>query len=163
MEIIPRHKYNVLQYLGSAYPKLSIFQKEIIRKQLDERYCSFCGEYIYNPYRRRRIRHYHHLRKKAKFVPLIRQRLSIHPRNQLVEWTRRFPNVMRLLTSEKQLLYYQGCKPHFVHRIPAVHMWTIDEWNLLYPTIFIWKHDGSQRIGYTNYLDYLFTPDLVVV
>lgn len=163
MKIISRHKWDIVGYVGSALPKLSTLQKEMLRKQLEERYCPTCGEYIYNPFRKRKIRHYHHLRRKHKFVPILQQRVHVHPRHQLVEWTRQFPHVMRLLISEKDLLFYRNVKPYFIHRIPVVRMWTIDEWNSLYPTIPIWKDDCVQRVQSIRHLDYLYTPDLMIV
>ena len=162
-EVKPIHKWHILQYIGCALPQLSSLQKEMIRKQLQDRYCPECGEYIYNPFRRRKIRHLHHLQKKKKFVPLLQKRVFIYPHNQLVEWTRHFPNVMKLLISEKDLFFYKSFKPQFIHRIPAVRMWTIDEWNTLHPTIYIWKHDCIQRIQYTKHIDCLFTPDLMII
>lgn len=163
MKVIPRHKWNILDYIGSVLPPLSALQKEMIRKQLEERYCPECGEYIYNPFRRRKIQHFHHLQKKHKFVPLLQKRVLIHPHNQLVEWTRHFPKVMKLMTLERDIFFYKNFKPQFIHRIPAVRMWTIDEWNTLHPTIYIWKEDCIQRIQYTKDMDCLFTPDLIIV
>lgn len=163
MKVIPRYQWKILQYIGCAFPQLSALQKEMIRKQLEERYCPECGEYIYNPFRRRKIRHFHHLRKKHRFVPLLEKRILIHPHNQLVEWTRHFPKVMKLLILERDVFFYKSFKPQFIHRIPAVRMWTIDEWNTLHPTIYIWKHDCIQRIQYTKHIDCLFTPDLIIV
>lgn len=162
--MIPRHKWNIIKYIGCAVPKLSALQKVIIRKQLNERYCPECGEYIYNPFSRRKIRHYHHLRVKHKFTPLAQERLRIYPSNQLVEWTRRSPHVMKLMLSQEDLVFCRGLKPRFIHRIPAVRMWTIDEWNILHPSVHIWKHDCLQRIkNLDGHVDLLWAPDLLVL
>lgn len=161
MKIVPHHRWKVIRYIGCALPVLSAFQHEIIRKQLDERYCPHCGEYIYNPFRRRKIRHYHHLKKKHQFVPLVEQRLVIHPQHFLVEWRRRFPDVMKLILTEKEMFFYNHIKPQFIHRIPALRMWTIDEWNTLNPTLYIWKTDGLTKIKLTPDHEILYTPDLV--
>lgn len=67
---------------------------------------------------------------------------------------------MRLLLSENDMVF---CPPQFIHRIPAVRMWTMDEWNHLYPTLPIWKEDCSQRIKDTYPVDCLYTPDLLVL
>ena len=163
MRVMPRHKWEILQYLGCALPKLSALQKGMIREQLDRRYCSHCGEYIYNPFRRRNIRHFHHLHRKHRFVPLLQQRVFIHAHTQLVEWTRRFPHVMRLLISETDLSFYRGFQPQYVHRLCAVRMWTVDEWNTLYPTLPIGREDCLQRIKRTDHIDCLYTPDLVLI
>lgn len=160
----PRHKWNIIKYVGCALPNLSAFQKSIIRKQLNERYCPECGEYIYNPFNKRKIRHYHHLRTKHKFNAIAHERLRIYPHNQLVEWTRRSPFVMKLITSEEELVFYRGAKPRFVHRIPSLRMWTIDEWNILHPSIYIWKDECFQRLSdKNNGVDFLWTPDLVLL
>jgi len=158
------NKWNIIKFVGCPLPTLSTFQKEIIRKQLNERYCSTCGEYIYNPFRKRKIKHYHLLRNHHKFTPLIQKRLLIHPRHQLVEWTRHFPNVMKLIVSGADLYFYNKYKPQFVRRIPSVRMWSIEEWNNLCPSSFyIWKDDFLQRINTDRLksVDYLWVPDLV--
>lgn len=160
-DITPRHKWNIIRYLGCPSPMLSAFQKKMLRKQLDERYCPRCGEYIYNPFNKRKIRHYHNPRLKHKFLPLLQERLLVHPRNQLVEWTRKFPHVMRLIISEDELLSYKNTRPQFIHRTPSARMWTIEEWNLLYPDVYIWKDDCIQRIRHPTHLDVLWLPDLV--
>lgn len=156
-----RHKWMVLDYIGGALPPLTLLQKTIIRKQLDERYCPQCGEYIYNPYRKRNIRHYHHLHTKLKFEHLFNERILVHPQSKLVEWRRKFPNVMKLIISEKDLYFYNIIKPQFIHRIPALKMWTIEEWNITYPTISIEKEDGLTRFYYKGH-NTLFTPDLIM-
>lgn len=164
MNIANRHKWNILKFIGCKLPALSTLQKEIIRKQLDERYCSICGEYIYNPFRKRKIKHYHSIHNE-KFTPLVQKRLLIHPHTQLVEWTRYFPNVMKLIVSDADLFFYNNLKPVFIHRIPSVRMWTIEEWNDLYPSSFyIWKQDFVQRINSSRLkkIDFLWTPDLVL-
>ena len=160
MNVLPTHKWDILRYVGCALPQLTAIQKRILREQLDQRYCPVCGEYMYNPYRLRSIRHYHHLIRKHRFIPLFQKRILIHVHNQLVEWTRRFPQVMRLLISEKNLAF---SPPQFVHRIPAVRMWTIDEWNLLYPILPIWKDGCSKRLNGPHPVDCLYTPNLLVV
>jgi len=165
MNVINYHRWNILKFVGCALPTLSTLQKEIIRKQLNERYCPTCGEYIYNPFRKRKIKHYHSLRN-HKFTYIIQKRLLIHPHNQLVEWTRHFPNVMKLIVADADLFFYNDSKPRFVHRIQSVRMWTIDEWNNLYPSSFyIWKNDLLQRINTDRLkgVDFLWVPDLVVV
>lgn len=161
--MISRHKWNILQYVGSAIPEMTALQKQMIRKQLEERYCPQCGEYIYNPFRRRKIRHFHHLRKKHKFTPLLQERIHIHCHHQLVEWKRRFPHVMRLLIVEKDLFFYKNMKPYFVHRIPALRMWTVEEWNTLHPTIYIWKDAGIQQLVSLRLTNLMYTPDLMIV
>ena len=162
MNMIQRHKWNIVRYFGCALPVLTTFQKEIVRKQLEERYCPKCGEYIYNPFRQRKIRHYHHALPRYRFNTLPQKRLLIHARHQLVEWTRHFPRVMRLIISEDDLFFYRGIKPHFVHRIPSLRMWTIDEWNTLHPDIPIFKYDCLRRIQHPINLDVLWSPDLVL-
>lgn len=163
MDILPRHKWEIIRFMGCPFPKLACFQKEIIRKQLEERYCSRCGEYIYNPYAKRKIRHYHTYRK-YKYTPLFMKRIKIHPKTQLVEWTRHFPHVMRLLHSSADIVFYGATKPRFSQRIPSLRMWSIDEWNLTYPTMSIWKEDAL--LGYSarnRVVDVLMTPNLLIV
>lgn len=72
---------------------------------------------------------------------------------------------MRLILSEKDLFFYNDTiKPQFIHRIPAVRMWTIDEWNILHPHVHIKKEDNYKRLAHSpnNKLDLLYTPELVV-
>lgn len=164
--LITRHKWMILDYIGCCLPVLTNLQKAIIRQQLEERYCPHCGEYIYNPYKRRTIKHYHHsIYKKLKGKHLFYERMVVHPQSQLVEWTRRFPHVMRLVISERDYFFYNVMKPQFIHRIPALRMWTIGEWNLLYPEIPIKKDDVYKSITHStkgDNLDYLYTPHLVL-
>lgn len=160
--IIPRHKWNILQYMQGALPNLSCLQKKLIRKQLNERYCATCGEYIYNPFKRRKIRHYHyHQGYKYKYIPIICERLVLYPSTQLVEWTRRFPNVMKLAISEKDIYFYDTIKPRYTHRIPAMRLWTMEEWNLIHPDIQLRPEDGMKRIDRTT-CDPMFTPGLAI-
>lgn len=154
-----RQKWEVVAYTGSPWPVLSALQKTIIRKQLDERYCARCGEYIYNPYRGRKVRHYHFHSKKPE--PLLYKRVVVHPRMGFVEWQRRFPRVMRLVVSPHDLTYHHG-KPIFVRRIPALRMWTVDEWNTSYPGIAVPNEDGLKTIKKREWVDMLHTPDLAV-
>lgn len=154
-----RHKWEVIAYTGSPWPVLSGLEKSIIRKQLDERYCPRCGEYIYNPYRGRKVRHYHFHGKRP--VPLLYKRVVVHPRVGFVEWARRFPRVMRLVVSPRDMTYFNS-KPIFVRRIPALRMWTIDEWNATYPDLAIPDEDGLKTIRKREWVDMLHTPDLAV-
>lgn len=160
--ILPRHKWNILRYVGCALPPLTGIQREIIRNQLSTRYCPECGEYIYNPFKRRRIRHYHRLLRVNKYQNISHQRIIIHPNHQLVEWTRRNPSVMKLLINDDDIYFYNNMKPCFIHRIPAVRMWTIDEWNTLYPNYAISKTDCLKRLGLLCGTDPLWTPDVVI-
>ena len=154
-----RHKWEIIAYTGSPLPALTALQKSMLRKQLDDRYCCRCGEYIYNPYRRRKIRHYHFDNKRS--VPLIYKRIVVHPRIGFVEWVRRFPRVMRLIVSPDDMAFFNA-KPIFVRRIPAVRMWTIDEWNTLYPGLVIPNEDGLKTIRHRKWVDMIQTPDLLV-
>lgn len=161
-KLFTRHKWNILRYIGTALPRLTALQKELIRNQLNTRYCPECGEYIYNPFKRRRIRHYHRLLRLNKYQRISQQRITIHPNHQLVEWTRRNPLVLKLMINDDDICFYNNMKPRFIHRIPAVRMWTIDEWNILYPNHYIWKTDCLKRLGTLTGTDPLWTPDLVV-
>lgn len=166
-KLVTRHKWMVLDYIGCAVPPLTSLQKSMIRKQLEERYCPHCGEYIYNPYKKRKIKHYHHslYKKVESWKHPFYQRIAIYPQCQFVEWQRRFPHVMRLMISDRDLFFYHAIKPQFIHRIPAVRMWSIDEWNLLYPHLPIKKDDGYKRLCSTSFpisLDFFYTPNLAV-
>lgn len=154
-----RDKWEVVAYTGPPLPVLTGLQKSIVRKQLDERYCHRCGEYIYNPYRRRRVRHYHFHGKRP--VPLLYKRVVVHPRIGFVEWVRRFPNVMRLMVSPEDMSFFNA-RPVFVRRIPALRMWTIDEWNACHPALAIPNEDGLKTIRKREWVDMLHTPDLAV-
>lgn len=160
--LVPRHKWEILSFIGSPFPILTAIQKEVLRKQLDQKYCRRCGEYIYNPYRKRKLRHYHHMGYTIRSKPLLQERLLIHPRSHLVEWRRRFPNVMRLIISESDMFFYNILRPKFVHRIPSLRMWTIDEWNISYPNIMIQEDAGMKRLVNLPMMDTLYTPTLVL-
>lgn len=161
--IIPRHKWNILRCLGCFLPRLTCIQRTFIRKQLKERYCATCGEYIYNPFKRRKIRHYHyHQGYKYKYIPILCERLVLYPSIQLVEWTRRFPNVMRLIISEKDMYFYNTMKPRYTHRIPAMRLWSMEEWNLMHPDIPLRADTGMKRIVQSPTHDPMFTPGLVI-
>lgn len=158
-----RNKWNIVRYIGPVLPKLSGLQNCIIRKQLTERYCHLCGEYIYNPYHNRQVKHYHHLKYHYKYTPLFEKRVLIHPQSQLVEWTRRFHKVLRLLITESDIIFYKGMKPQFTRRIPSIRMWTINEWNDIHPNIRIFKTDGMTKFtkqSYHNDIDTFWIPDL---
>lgn len=159
INILPRHIWDVIRFMGCPWPKLCGFQKEVIRKQLDERYCSRCGEYMYNPFTKRKIRHYHHPR---KYINLLTRRLRIHPRTHLVEWTRHFPRVMRIIHSSTDIFFYGAVKPRFSKRIPSLRMWSIDEWNVMYPKLYIQEEEGLLRYSKPKGgMDILLTPDLI--
>lgn len=160
--MIPRRKWNILQYIGCPLPVLTAFQKTIIRQQLDQRYCPECGEYIYNPYRKRKIVHHHSRRRKFNYEPLMKQRILIHSKIQIVEWRRRFPRVMRLITSERDMMFYNNMKPHFIRRIPALRVWSVDEWNIDYPEFFIYKEDRFITLMCSPPKDVLQTPHLLL-
>lgn len=163
METIPRHKWNIIRYMGCPLPDLTSLQKSFIRKQLNDRYCPICGEYIYNPFQRRKIRHYHYRQGyKFKYIPILCERLVMYPSVQLVEWTRRFPNVMRLIISEKDMYFYNTVKPRYTHRIPAMRLWTMEEWNLMHPEVPLRPEDGLKRIVSTTKCDPMFTPGLAI-
>lgn len=162
-DIIPRHKWNILGYIGSPFHNLTALQKNVLRKQLNEKYCHCCGEYIYNPYRKRKIRHYHHHRYTVRYKPILYERILIYPQTQLVEWTRRFPHVMRLVLSEKDMFFYNNFRSRFVHRIPSLRMWTIDEWNTIYPDAEIDADDCLKKlINHRTTMDIMHTPSLVL-
>lgn len=164
MDVISRHKWKIIRYIGSPIPVLSSLQKTTIHKQLDKKYCHQCGEYIYNPYRKRKIRHYHNYHRCSHhYKPLMSERIVIHNRSHLVEWTRRFPNVMRLIISTEDIVFYNNIPQYFVHRIPALRMWTIEEWNMNYPEIRIQTEDGLRRLLPHNFpSDPMFIPSLVL-
>lgn len=162
MDVIPRHKWEILRYMGPPLPVLTALQKGVLRKQLEEKYCHRCGEYIYNPYRRRKIRHYHHRLSKARCQPLLKERLLLHTQSRLVEWTRRFHNVMRLVITPQDMDFYKTRMPRFLHRIPALRMWTMEEWNLLHPDIPVRVEDGLRRLVHNPPVDLLHTPNLVL-
>jgi len=121
---------NLIQYLGKLqlHPLMSM-----IRMHLDRNYCDVCGEYIYNPFFDRRIRHFHSRRYRQRHIPLLQQRLRIYNNHMMVEFERRFPRVMTLPLEEDEdedILFLRRAA-----RIPALQLWTLEEWNLLYPSM----------------------------
>jgi hypothetical protein len=141
--IVYHLRKNMIQYLGTLqlHPLMSM-----IRAHLDRNYCDVCGEYIYNPFFDRRIRHFHSKRYRKRYIPLLQQRLRFYNHHMMVEFERRFPRVMRLPLEEDE---EDEDTPLFQRaaRIPALQLWTLEEWNLLYPSLACNLH--SSRIPHT--------------
>jgi len=138
---------------------MSITLRRHIRRHLCENYCSQCGEYIYNPFTRRKIRHYH-AKKFQKYNSLCIQRLRIYPKLYMVEWERRFPNVMRLMLTKEELML--GITKVRARRIQSCRIWTIDEWNTYNPSLTISYSYGMRRLPPNDICDILFVPDLTL-
>jgi len=156
---IRNNRWAIIDYMGCPLPKLTMIQIIALKTQLRGRYCERCGEYIFNPYPQRKIKHYH-VGKHFKYQPIIKKRILIHPNLHLVEWERRFPRVMRFNLSPEEI-FYGSMKSSF--RILAHRMWSVDEWNIHYPDTPIRLVDGFNRFNLTKPLhNILMTPNLVV-
>jgi len=94
------------------------------------------------------MRHIHITKYRTRYIPLANQRLHFHHRLGLIEWERRFPRVMRMPTTIKDA----GRS----HRIPALRLWTLIEWNMLYPHM---RNKGSKRIATMSPV--LFIPNML--
>ena len=106
------------------------------RKHLNQRYCNICGEYIFCS---REIHTHHHPFYKNEFQPLLLKRIKIHRSMSLVELQRTNPKVYYF--PKKNELY-----PRCSNRIPALFLWTIDEWNQQYPDLTIRKDENYQKL-----------------
>lgn len=123
----------VLMFLGSSFdfpPRFHI----LYRKHLEEHYCSCCGKYKYfcHPPSSKRIipMHHHDFYKKNFEIPLIKK-IKIHPKLSLVELQREYSDVCMF----PHKMFNYNTRPG--RRIKALAIWTIQEWNDLYPEINI--------------------------
>lgn len=119
-----------------------------IRAHLDRHYCARCGEYMFCSDPERTIRHGHHgRRRRYKIQSMLMTRILFHHDLGVVEWERRFPRVGRL--------------PHATGRaarIPALRLWTREEWDLSYPMMTCKKNEFFTRLRETS-LDPMFVPE----
>lgn len=145
-----------LSLLGGALPVIPLWLMQHVRNHLDQHYCSTCGEYIYNPYVRRKIRHYHAIKYRQRYNPILNQRLLIRPQSRMIEWTRRFPHVLRLVLSMKQIS--SGHTKILPRRTMSCRLWTIQEWNLFYPSLLV-RETGLLHLDKHD-PDILFVPDI---
>ena len=143
-----RTRTRLVGFLGSMDIILDAPMKKI-RKHLDRHYCRVCGEYMFPLFRDRDMRHIHILKYRTRYIPLANQRLNFHHRLGLVEWERRFPRVMRLPTVNTEA----GRS----HRIPALRLWTLIEWNMLYPHL---RNKYSKRIAT---ISSVFIPNMLSI
>lgn len=122
--IVPHLRSKMIHYLGVlSLPALM----PAIRAHLDCRYCGVCGEYLYNPFPEREIRHWHYPCHRQRYLPLLEGRIRFHHDLMMVEWERRFPRVMRFPLAQGGVLGNRRAV-----RIPSLQLWSLDEWNLLY-------------------------------
>lgn len=110
-----------------------------IRDHIYHRYCRNCGEYLYSPCIDRPVHQHKHMFYKKKFVPKLMERIKIHHMIGLVE-LERWKNVRVLRFPDK---YGRALKST---RIPALGLWSIDEWNQQYPQLRILREKNNTRI-----------------
>lgn len=131
----------ILDYLGKD--EFLNLDPELYRKfriHLDRHYCKKCGEYMSSAYPYRELIPHNHHYLKPKFFPLAFKRIKIHPKLKLVEWERHFPSVCKF-----PIGMYRYTLPRR-SRIPAFHLWTIQEWNMIYPELRLDPSDRYNRI-----------------
>lgn len=155
-------RHRLMSMLGSKFPPIPSWLFGHIRRHLDEHYCQRCGEYIYNPYTRRKIRHYHSSQYQQRYHPILYKRLVIRPQSHMVEWTRHFPHVLRLVLSKDEIRV--GLCKILSKRIMAYRLWSVEEWNLFYPSLNVGEA-GLVCLSETTTKskkdqDVLFVPDI---
>ena len=111
-----------------------------IRPHLEKHYCKTCGNYQFFSFTQRDVKQHNHTFYKNKFLPILQQRLKIHRNLCLIELERYFSRVC-YLPMEKN-----NYSPLPSKRIPALSLWTIDEWNLVFPEMFIRREDNYNRL-----------------
>lgn len=159
-ELLVTSRWRVLSFLGNGLPDIPYWLSFHIRNHLHEHYCHQCGEYIYNPHPNRRVRHYHYSYRE-RFNYLMYERVHVHHKSQLMEWTRHFPRVLRLILTRDEIEY--GMIKVRSNRMLAYRLWSIDEWNMFYPLYSV-KNDGMVRLSPERSIlltNVLFTPDLI--
>lgn len=149
-DTIGNYRWIIINYLGPKLPVVDKFMKEKIHQHLKEHYCKNCGEYIYNPYTSRHIHHYHS-RHYYKYIPIMKERIRVHNRLQIVEWLRKFPKVLRIM--EGKILS---------RRIPSCRVWSITEWNMLYPCLYINEYNYGITTFNKHISDILFVPHIAL-
>lgn len=132
----------ILDYIGKEECLViqPAFYKKI-RKHLDTHYCAQCGEYMFSRFSSRKLIPHHHHFSKPCFSPIAIRRLKIHPKLRFVEWERYFPSVCSFPVHVNNARV-----PPRRMRIPAFHLWTIDEWNIMYPELYLNPDDPYHRL-----------------
>jgi hypothetical protein len=161
-EIIMVARWRTISFLGNNMPEIPYWLKGYIRNHLNQHYCEKCGEYIYNPYPNRIVRHYHY--HTQRYNTILYNRIIVHSSSSMLEWGRRFPRVLRLMLSKQEI--EAGITKVRANRMLASRMWTTNEWNLLYPQHRV-DHIGSTKLTVPPKElalldDTLFTPDIVL-
>jgi hypothetical protein len=148
----------ILDFLGKGWIDSSEKDWTHIRPHLDKHYCKVCGNYQFFSFARKDIKPHNHFFYKNNFTPILQQRLKIHRSLCLIELERYFSRVC-YLPLEK---YNFSASPS--KRIPSLSLWTIDEWNLMFPEMFIRKDDNFHRMVHLPYFlqkNPLFIPNYV--
>lgn len=149
-------KFRIIPYLD--IPRLIYKDYEMIRKHLDTRYCPQCGEYMFVPHHVERIVCHHHSWYKKRFTPLVFTRVRVYHALEVVVWERKNPRVYRFIISSKEKAC--GVYWRYGRRIQSRYQWTITEWNILYPHLFVSSIEKQTCLSPREIDNILFVPDL---
>lgn len=121
----------ILSFLKEGFPIPEKKEQYMIQKHLDKHYCSICGEYIYSHFPQRENFHHHHAYYPRKFESTFMKRVKIFPKLNVVVLERLNPNVGLLPKKNMNYISIRSKK------LVSLRIWSIDEWNAIYPVAFI--------------------------
>lgn len=140
----PEVRKQIEQFLEKSYCFPTNWR--LIQEHIYHRYCRICGEYLYSPCIDRPVHQHNHIFYKKTFLPKLIERIKIHQKIGWVELQRsKNTKVLRFPDKHGRALKSR--------RIPALALWTIDEWNQKFPELKINRsHNYTCIIGIPDFL-----------